>query len=54
MIHGASKESYKYFKKEQFHCIVGDLPYGIKHEIKVVRSIKMNSKSRRISLGMFT
>ncbi len=31
MIHGASKESYKYFKKEQFHCIIGDLPYGIKH-----------------------
>jgi tRNA G10 N-methylase Trm11 len=31
MIHGASKEAHKYFKKERFHVIVGDLPYGIKH-----------------------
>lgn len=31
MVHGASKEAHKYFKKERFHIIVGDLPYGIKH-----------------------
>ena len=31
MIHGASNEAHKYFKKERFHVIVGDLPYGIKH-----------------------
>ncbi len=31
MVHGASKEAHKYFKKERFHVIVGDLPYGIKH-----------------------
>ena len=31
MVHGTSKEAFKYFKKERFHVIVGDLPYGIKH-----------------------
>lgn len=31
MVHGTSKEAHKYFKKERFHLIVGDLPYGIKH-----------------------
>lgn len=31
MIHGTSSEAQKYFKKERFHLIVGDLPYGIKH-----------------------
>ncbi len=31
MVHGSSKEAHKYFKKERFHFIVGDLPYGIKH-----------------------
>jgi tRNA G10 N-methylase Trm11 len=31
MINGNSQEASKYFKKNQFHLIVGDLPYGIVH-----------------------
>ncbi len=31
MVHGAAAEAFNYFKKERFHVIVGDLPYGIKH-----------------------
>lgn len=31
MICGNSQEASKYFKKNQFHLIVGDLPYGIVH-----------------------
>lgn len=31
MVHGAAAEAYNYFKKERFHVIVGDLPYGIQH-----------------------
>jgi hypothetical protein len=30
-INGNTLEAYKYFKKESFHLIVGDLPYGIAH-----------------------
>ena len=31
MVNGNSKEASNYFKKERFHIIVGDLPYGIFH-----------------------
>ncbi len=31
IIEGNTKDAYKYFKKEMFHLIVGDLPYGIFH-----------------------
>ncbi len=31
VINGKSQDSFKYFKKDKFHLIVGDLPYGILH-----------------------
>lgn len=31
IIHGNSGDAFNYFKKERFHLIVGDLPYGIHH-----------------------
>lgn len=31
VVTGSSLEASKYFKKESFHVIVGDLPYGIAH-----------------------
>jgi hypothetical protein len=31
LINGNSKDAFQYFKKEMFHLIVGDLPYGIVH-----------------------
>ena len=31
IVNGNSKEADKYFKNEDFHLIVGDLPYGIVH-----------------------
>jgi len=30
-VHGYSQDAHKYFKKNRFHLIVGDLPYGIAH-----------------------
>ncbi len=37
---GDSQDAYKYFKKEIFHLIVGDLPYGIYHGNKSGQSQK--------------
>lgn len=31
IVTGSSSEASKYFKKESFHVVVGDLPYGIAH-----------------------
>lgn len=31
ILNGIAQDAYKYFKKAQFHLIVGDLPYGIFH-----------------------
>jgi len=31
IIHGNSQDTAKYFKKNSFHLLVGDLPYGIAH-----------------------
>ena len=31
MVNGNSTEAFKYFGKDYFHVIVGDLPYGISH-----------------------
>ena len=33
-IAGKAQDALRYFKGPQFHCIVGDLPYGIKHGSK--------------------
>lgn len=33
-ISGKAQEALRYFKGPQFHCIVGDLPYGIQHGSK--------------------
>ena len=41
MIHGASKESYKYFKKNNFIVLLETYLMESNMEIKVVRSIKM-------------
>jgi len=31
LVNGSSQDASKYFKKDSFHVIVGDLPYGIAH-----------------------
>lgn len=35
---GKTQDSFKYFKKNRFHLIVGDLPYGISHGNKGERN----------------
>ncbi len=47
VICGNSKDAFKFFKKEKFHIIVGDLPYGIKHGSKSLS--KSSHKSRNPS-----
>lgn len=37
MICGNSRDAFRYFKKEQFHLMIGDLPYGIFHGNKTGR-----------------
>lgn len=44
IICGNSQDAFKYFKKEKFHLIVGDLPYGIAHGNAVDK--KINSATR--------
>ncbi len=44
IINGNSQDAFKYFKKEIFHLIVGDLPYGIFHGNKI--SQKSAGKTR--------
>lgn len=44
LINGDGLEAFKYFKKEKFHLVVGDLPYGISHGNQAGR--KSQSKTR--------
>ncbi|NPD47814.1 MULTISPECIES: TRM11 family methyltransferase [unclassified Lentimicrobium] len=44
IVNGRSQDAAKYFKKESFHVIVGDLPYGIAHGNAVAQ--KSNSITR--------
>ena len=47
MVCGNSQDAHKYFKKELFNLIVGDLPYGIAHGN--VKGQKAGSKTRNPS-----
>ncbi|MGQ1786192.1 MULTISPECIES: TRM11 family SAM-dependent methyltransferase [unclassified Saccharicrinis] len=47
MVNGNSQNAFKYFKKELFNIIVGDLPYGIAHGN--VKGKKTASKTRNPS-----
>ncbi|GAF03885.1 TRM11 family SAM-dependent methyltransferase [Saccharicrinis fermentans] len=47
IVNGHSKNAYKYFKKEKFNMVVGDLPYGIAHGN--VKDKKTASKTRNPS-----
>lgn len=44
---GNARDAFKYFKKERFHLIVGDLPYGIFHGNRAEK--KSNSATRNPS-----
>lgn len=53
-IHGDAREAHRYFRKNFFHLIVGDLPYGISHGSKNVdqgsAKLKPGSAKQRGSL----
>jgi hypothetical protein len=45
LVNGNAKEAARYFKHEQFHLIVGDLPYGIFHGNSTPKSNKSKTRN---------
>lgn len=45
IVNGDTKDASNYFKKEYFHLIVGDLPYGIVHGNKASKKEKSNTRN---------
>ena len=51
LVEGDSRFANEYFKKEQFHMIVADLPYGVQHGSKVGAAVNDSRSSKKMKSG---